>query len=636
METNKRSSLKTKIFLVLLISNLSVILIVGLISYFSKRNALKEQVENSLSIMSEELSDKVDRYLDQRLADTRAIALHYSLHAVKSTTSNQNRILAQYLRIYPYYDHISIINTEDIKVPSRKEQAADKKALWYLPAMQGRITSSDMYISPLTDEPTMSFAAPITDENGRVVSIITTNLRLDSLWEIVDHVHAENVKKNMSSYAFIVNRSGYIIAHPKKEKILKENPLRDGKDARLRATVFRMADGRAGTASYKYEGVSKVAAYAPCTGYGQYKGHGWSVGVTEPYSELLAPMKRLLAIYIFMFFLIFLATLYASSRLAVYLVKPILALKEAASRVGAGNFSLRIEGDTEDEIGDLAVSFNKMAETLEARDNQIKEYTRTLTRINRELGAKQEELSLANQHLKVTNEELVKLEKQKDEFMAMITHDIKSPLSTVISYAEMIMDGTITLGGDESRKAVSSIHASGYKILSLVDNYLVSAAIDAQKLSISKQPLDLNSFVEEEIPFFEPQLDKKKIQFVFNKTATIPRVMADKIQLDRAFSNIMSNALKFTPPNSGITVSTLLFEKEAAIAVSDTGGGISEDEIDGLFNKYRRSKNTAKIEGMGLGLFISRAIAEAHGGRLTAESRLGEGSTFTIYLPLQG
>jgi methyl-accepting chemotaxis protein len=155
-----------------------------------------------------------------------------------------------------------------------------------------------MYISPLTDEPTMSFAAPVTDENGRVVSIITTNLRLDSLWEIVDHVHAENIKKNLSSYAFIVNRSGYIIAHPNKDKILKENLLRDGEDARLRAMVSRMAESRTGTASYKYEGVSKVAAYAPCTGYGQYKGHGWSVGVTEPYSELLAPMKRLLAIYL--------------------------------------------------------------------------------------------------------------------------------------------------------------------------------------------------------------------------------------------------------------------------------------------------------------------------------------------------
>ena len=636
METNKRVSLKTKIFLVLLVSNLSVILIVGCISYFSKRNALKEQVEDSLSIMSEELADKIDRYLNQRLADTRAIALHYSLHGLKSTTSNQNRILAQYLRIYPFYDHISIINTEDIKIPTETEQAAEKQNIWYLPAMKGHITSSDMYISPLTDEPTMSFAAPVTDESGKVVSIITTNLRLDSLWDMVDRVHAENIKKKLSSYAFLINKDGYIIAHPNKEKILKENPLRDGKDARLRAMISQMTEGKAGTASYEYEGITKVAAYSPCKGYGQYKGHGWSVGVTEPYSELFAPMNRLLMIYILMFFLTFLATLYASSRLAVYLIRPILALKEAAAKVGGGNFSLRIEEGAEDEIGDLAISFNKMAETLEGRDNQIKEYTRTLTQINSELGIKQEELSLANQHLKVTNEELIKLEKQKDEFMAMITHDIKSPLSTVISYTEMMMDGTIKLGGDESSKAISSIQASGYKILSLVDNYLVSSAIEAKKLTLSPQPLDLNLFVEGEIPFFKPQMEKKNIKFIFNKAATMPKVMADKIQLDRAFSNIMSNALKFTPPNAEITVSTLLLEKEAAIAVSDTGGGISEDEIDGLFNKYRRSKNTAKIEGMGLGLFISKAIAEAHGGRLTAESRLGEGSTFTIYLPLKG
>src|SRR5512143_4038528 len=99
MVMKKRISIKTKIFLILFLSNLSVILIMGFISYYSKRAALKEQVEDSLSIMSEELADKVDRYLDQRLADTRAIALHYSLYGLKSTTSNQNRILARYLKI---------------------------------------------------------------------------------------------------------------------------------------------------------------------------------------------------------------------------------------------------------------------------------------------------------------------------------------------------------------------------------------------------------------------------------------------------------------------------------------------------------------------------------------------------------
>ena len=118
-----RKSLKAKLFLIFFSLNLSVILLVGFISYQSKRGALKGQVENSLSIMSTELADKVDRFLGQRLADTRAIALHYSLHGLKTTTSGQNRILAQYLRIYPYYEHISLINISDVRVPTPSDIA---------------------------------------------------------------------------------------------------------------------------------------------------------------------------------------------------------------------------------------------------------------------------------------------------------------------------------------------------------------------------------------------------------------------------------------------------------------------------------------------------------------------------------
>ncbi len=94
----------------------------------------------------------MDRYLAEKFADTRALALHYSLHGVKTTTSSQNSILSEYMKIYPYYDHISIINVEDIKKPETTGNKGYSNT-WYLPALNGQITLSDMYISPLTDKP---------------------------------------------------------------------------------------------------------------------------------------------------------------------------------------------------------------------------------------------------------------------------------------------------------------------------------------------------------------------------------------------------------------------------------------------------------------------------------------------------
>lgn len=629
MHEKIRKSLKAKIFLIMFFSNLAVILLVGAFSYYSKKAALNDEIKANLSIMASELADKVGRYLNQRQADTRAIALHYSLYGLKSTTSNQNDILAKYLKIYPFYEHINIINVEDLKLPIKSSFSVHEP--WYMPALRGNIVSSDVYVSPFTGKPTMSFAAPVMNEKGHVISVITTNLKMGQLWELLDQVQQENSEKGQTGSAFIVNKEGYFIAHPDKDKILNEMPM-ELPDRGLKKMVSAMVEGGSGTTTFDYENIRKMAAYAPCNGFGDYKGHGWSIAVTENYSDISASLKRLLHVYLIIFLLTSLAVLVITRKLANYLVGPILALQGGATKIGAGNFGMRIRTVAEDEIGDLAKSFNSMAEALESRDAKIREYTDNLKAINNELAAKQEELSQANTFLKKTNEEIVRLEKQKDEFLAMITHDIKSPLSTVLTYCEMILDDTIT-GEDDTNKAITSIHASGHKILTLVENYLVSTAIEAGKFHLKKEALDLNEFLDDGLPFFLPQFEKKKIKFAFEKREGLPAVSADKVQLDRAFSNLISNAIKFSPSGARITVSTGLSEYGVSISISDNAGGIEEAELKSLFDKYQRSKNTGRIEGMGLGLFIAKAIVEAHGGKLTVVSKVGYGSTFSIHIP---
>jgi len=627
-----RKNIKLKLFVLFLAMNISGIVLVGFISYQSKKEALREQVENNLSVISSELADKVDRFLSARMSDTRAIALHYSLYGLKTTTSNQNKILSKYLTIYPYYDHISIINVEDVKMPEKKQSDDGYNKSWYLPAMNGEVISSDMYLSTLTEKPTMAFAAPVFDNKGRVVSIITTNLDLDYLWDIVDQISKENKKSGLSGYAFMLNKDGVIISHPSKDKILAEDLLKNPGTG-MSMMAEEMVSGHSGTATYSYEGKAKTAAYAPCKGFQNYMGHGWSIAVTYPQSELYATLKTLLEKYTIILLLTSVVVFIISTQLANYIVKPILALKEGAARIGAGSFNMRIETPASDEIGELARSFNHMAETLEVRDNQIKEYTGELTEKNRELAAKQSEITKANEVLTRTNDELTKLEKQKAEFTAMITHDIKSPLSTVITYSEMLLNGTISDSGDDLNMAITSIHASGYKILSLVDNYLASSAIEAGKLVLNMKPLDVNEFVDDEVPFFTPQMHKKNIHFRLEKGSGIPPVMADKVQLDRAFSNLVSNAIKYTRPDGSVTIRTGVGEKGAFLTVEDTGTGIPADELCQLFNKYKRARGAGSQQGLGLGLYIAKAIVEAHAGEITVESVPGEGSRFTINLP---
>jgi signal transduction histidine kinase len=614
MQVNIRTSLKTKLFLIFFVMDLSVILLLGFISYQSKKDALRRQTENSLSIIASELADKVDRYLADKYEDTRALALHYSLHGLKTTTSSQNAILAEYLKIYPYYEHISVINVEDIRKP-RKTGGKNYSNTWYLPALNGQVTSSDMYISPLTDKPTMSFAAPVYDTQGKLVSIITTNLKLEYIWDMLDAVAKENKASGRTGYAFLLNRDGLLIAHPRDEILRPRPPLPPG----IKKLVQAMTSGKSGTAYYSSRrGVKKVAGFAPLKGFGDYKGHGWSVGVNENYSDLQEPMNRLLKIYFMLFVITAFAAFVISRYLAEYVVKPVSELREGAAKIGAGNFRFRIPHIHEDEIGELANSFNSMANALEERDRKINEYN--------------DYLKDANYELERTNNELVRLEKEKADFNAMITHDIKSPLSTILTYAEMIGDGALS-GEEELKKAMSSVYASGKKILTLVDNYLVSSAIDAGKLKLNVQPVSVNELIEDSMTFFVPQAERKNVKISFQKGTGLPRIMADKVQLDRVIGNILGNALKYIPSGSSITVSTKAAEDGIEIAVSDTGKGIPEKDVDTMFQKFRRSSATGKIEGMGLGLYIAKAVTEAHGGSISLASRVGEGTTFIVRLP---
>ena len=366
MQVTVRMSLKTKLFLIFFVMDLSVILLLGFVSYQSKKDALRRQTENSLSLMASELADKVDRYLADKYEDTRALALHYSLHGLKTTTSSQNAILAEYLKIYPYYDHISVINVEDIRKPG-KTGGKNYSNSWYLPALNGQVTSSDMYISPLTDKPTMSFAAPIYDKQGKLVSIITANLKLEYIWEILDAVAKENKASGHTGYAFLLNKEGLLIAHPRDEILRPRPPMPPD----MKKMVHEMTSGKRGTAYYtSRKGVRKLAGFAPLKGFGDYKGHGWSVGVNENYSELQEPMNRLLKIYFMLFIITAFAAFVISRYLAEYIVKPVNELREGAAKIGAGDFGLRIPHKHEDEIGELANSFNSMANALEERDGK--------------------------------------------------------------------------------------------------------------------------------------------------------------------------------------------------------------------------------------------------------------------------
>lgn len=231
-------------------------------------------------------------------------------------------------------------------------------------------------------------------------------------------------------------------------------------------------------------------------------------------------------------------------------------------------------------------------------------------------------------------EELQNLMAEKDAFLAVLTHDMKSPLTTIGIYAGLLDERPEILL--ERPRITSSLKYSQQTLLTIVNNIL-----DIEKLNVEggptleKEPFDLVMLIDAVTENLKAQGNQKDIDIAFcTQTQSIP-VIADRHQIERVIQNLISNAVKYTNSGGHIDVIVNSDETHAVVDVIDDGYGIPADELPYIFDRFRRvDKHRAKSAGTGLGLAITKALVEAHGGEISVQSEEDKGSQFTIKLPL--
>lgn len=225
------------------------------------------------------------------------------------------------------------------------------------------------------------------------------------------------------------------------------------------------------------------------------------------------------------------------------------------------------------------------------------------------------------------------LEQQRADFIAILSHDIRSPLSVILGYAEMLYDEAKQRGAQDEEEMLQRLSSSALAIYALVTNYLDLSTIEAGQLKLAMLPVALNDLLGEVARQYEGEAQRRRITLAFHLEEELPLVTGDVVALRRVVVNLLHNALKFTPPQGQVTVSSIRRRAEVVVAVSDTGPGIATAEIPALFEKYRRAKKAQSIEGAGLGLFIVKTLVEAHGGWVEVQSGPGQGARFLVFLP---
>jgi len=229
-----------------------------------------------------------------------------------------------------------------------------------------------------------------------------------------------------------------------------------------------------------------------------------------------------------------------------------------------------------------------------------------------------------------------KIDQLKSDFVSLVAHEIRSPMNTVLAQLKVVLDG---LAGDVSQKQQEILSRSSEKIKSLADlstELLDLARIESGLITQEKERLNVSEIIEDQVTFYQTAAQAKNTTLELHQPTNLPPVIGNKYNMEEVFSNLISNAIKYTPEGGKVTVSAAAEEKYLCIFVRDTGYGIPEEEVDQVFDRFYRVKNdkTRSITGTGLGLAIVKSIVKAHDGMVRVESKPDQGSTFYVYIPI--
>jgi signal transduction histidine kinase len=218
------------------------------------------------------------------------------------------------------------------------------------------------------------------------------------------------------------------------------------------------------------------------------------------------------------------------------------------------------------------------------------------------------------------------------ELLAMVAHDLRSPLATIVMSADLLYDGAIS--DDKRRHVLDIVHHSASQMERLIDDLLGIAKVEAGRLQIDVQTVSARPLVIEACASFESQAAAAGIALTWSIGPDLPQVYADRDRIDEVLANLLSNALKFTPAGGRVEVHAERENGDVVFSVSDTGCGIPADQLEHVFDRFWQARHV-KRAGAGLGLAIARGIVDAHRGRMWVSSTPGEGSTFFFLLPAE-
>ena len=455
-------------------------------------------------------------------------------------------------------------------------------------------------VSRGSKQPVLPYAVPIFNRNQELRGVLLGGISITALSDAITKFQSgPGVRVSIADN----RRGGMIIAHRDPQRVLQ--PV-----SRRNEAGVRMSNRERGAMeTTDTEGKSVLAAFAPVPNL------PWGVLILQPGENAFAPVRTSLNKSQFWTSILLLVTATVTGWLALRVTRPLVHLREAATALAEGHRSAPINLTRQDELGDLGRAFDHMAGALAERTAQ---------------------LETVNQDLGEQNRRIQQADRLKSEFLANMSHELRTPLNAIIGFAEIMHDGKVGPISSEHKEYLADVLTSARHLLQLINDILDLSKVEAGKMEFRPERVNLEVVVEEARAIVRTLAAKRRMDLRSEIDASLSHISTDPRSLKQILYNYLSNALKFTPEGGMVTVRA---KAEGAdhfrIEVEDDGIGIGAQDRQRLFVEFQQLDASVgkKYSGTGLGLALTKKIAEAQGGRVGVNSTPGKGSTFYAVLP---
>lgn len=582
--------------LTLAIGGVVPLLVVGLVVLWAVWNGRQKQLNEALEQQAELAAVIFDRWLDAQYQPLRTIASYSPEHL--SNPSALEADLKAALIQRPYWIDLRVVDSGArtvSKYPSEAIGLPVGLTEKLLAGVQGGVADVETDWTRGEGQYVLALAYPLTTGGAVIARIDGAALR-----ELL-----QGITSTQRAVITLLDQRHRVVYRSQTPESaigmdLSESGVQSALQARNTAVI---------AVKSSIDGVERVYGLA------RVAATDYVVMVGVQSAILYAPLWRQLTGYSLIGLLAVFGTMTAALLIARSIARPVRRLGFAAAQFGSGNFSARAPAEGEDEISQLGLNFNAMAEQLEKREARFAE-----------------------------------LDQLKSEFVSSVSHELRTPLTTIKALTKLLMrDGIDEV---KRREYLETISVECDRQIDLVLNLLDLSRIEGGVLRVTQERVDVEELIGSVVKSETRSAEKRGHDLRVESPAAIAPVAGDPKALRRVLSNIIENAIKYTPDGGSIIVSAHKTDGHVAISVTDNGRGIPPEDIPILFDKFHRGRpaphsvamlnattdaeflEDADVSGVGLGLYLARNVMEQMGGRISVESEVGRGSTFTLHLPV--